>query len=85
MAKKNYKGCRTDRTSSYVPCLVARDEPHVSVGGLVDMGKEHKKEFCVQEKEGALCAQHKERKIVKEAKDHRRQNGEVHDEGKVST
>ena len=50
----------------------------------VGLGKEHKEEVHAQEKEGVSRMQQKERKVMKEAKDHRRQKGDVHNEGKES-
>ena len=40
--------------------------------GIAGLGKEHKEEVHRQAKEGALCVRHKERNVVKEAKDQRR-------------
>ena len=50
--KKKYlqRGCYADRASSYVHSFMARDEPHVSVGGLLAWERSTRKKFACKQR-----------------------------------
>ena len=58
--KKKLKVCRADSSSSYVPCFVAWDEPHVSVGGLLVWERSTRKKFMHKQKK--VCHTHDRKK-----------------------
>ena len=51
---------------SYVPCLMARDEPQVSVGGLLAQERGIRRNFARTAKENAPRARYKQRKSTKD-------------------